>query len=67
MISTDTGVQFIRSINTLGLPKFLQGFLMFDDFDQSVRLSTEFQQQMYFISKEDIGTLSVRKIRVLYQ
>jgi ankyrin repeat protein len=35
MISTDTGVQFIRSINILGLPKLLQGFLMFDDFDQS--------------------------------
>ena len=46
MISTDTGVQFIRSINTLGLPQLLQGFLMFDDFDQSVRLSTEFQQQI---------------------
>ena len=46
MISTDTGVQFISSINTLGLPKLLQGFLMFDDFDQSVRLSTEFQLQI---------------------
>ena len=34
VISTDTGVQFISSINTLGLPKLLQGFLMFDDFDQ---------------------------------
>ena len=43
MISTDTGVQFISSINTLGLPKLLQGFLMFDDFDQSVRLPTEFR------------------------
>jgi hypothetical protein len=30
MISTDTGVQFIRSINILGLPKLLQGFLMFE-------------------------------------
>ena len=41
MISTDTGVQFISSINTLGLPKLLQGFLMFDDFDQSARLPTK--------------------------
>jgi len=45
MIYTDTGVQFIRSINTLGLPQLLQGFLMFDDFDQSVRLPTEFERQ----------------------
>ena len=45
MISTDTGVQFIRSINTLGLPKLLQGFLMFDDFDQSVDLPAEFELQ----------------------
>ena len=38
MISTDTGVQFISSMNTLGLPKLLQGFLMFDDIDdQSLR------------------------------
>jgi hypothetical protein len=43
MISTDTGVQFISSINTLGLPKLLQGFLMFDDFDQSARLPTKLQ------------------------
>ena len=34
MISTDTGVQFISSMNSLGLPKSLQGFLMFDDIDQ---------------------------------
>jgi len=46
MISTDTGVQFIRFINTLGLPKSLQGFLMFDDFDQSVRLPAEFRVQI---------------------
>jgi len=45
MIYTDTGVQFIRSINTLGLPQLLQGFLMFDDFDQSVRLPAEFKLQ----------------------
>ena len=45
MISTDTGVQFIRSLNILGLPKLLQGFLMFDDFDQSIGLPTEFRLQ----------------------
>ena len=45
MISTDAGVQFIRSINTLGLPQLLLGFLMFDDFDQSVRLPAEFRLQ----------------------
>jgi hypothetical protein len=38
----DTGVQFMRSIDTLDLPKLLQGFLMLDDLDQSVRLPTEF-------------------------
>ena len=34
VISTDTGVQFIRYINVLCFPKLLQGFLMLDDFDQ---------------------------------
>jgi ankyrin repeat protein len=45
MIFTDTGVQFIRSLNILGLPKLLQGFLMFDDFDQSIGLPAEFRLQ----------------------
>ena len=47
MIYTDTGVQFIRSINTLGLPKLLQGFLMFDDFDQSLLLTAENDKYRY--------------------